>query len=164
MPNVRRRRRRGEISGSPAIGPGPVCRRPSKGRSDPATGRPISLVDRDRGKVMNHVVLEPKSSPSAVDDGIEAASAALIALQKSDGHWVFELEADATIPAEYILLRHYLGEPVDAALERKIAAYLRRVQGKHGGWPLFRDGAFDMSASVKAYFALKMTGEATDAA
>src|SRR5205807_3673002 len=163
MPNARRRRRRGEISGSPAIGPGPVCRRPSKGRSDPVTGRLISLVDRDRGKVMNHVLLEPKSSPSAVDDGIEAASDALIALQKPDGHWVFELEADATIPAEYILLRHYLAEPVDTVLEAKIAAYLRRIQGDHGGWPLFQDGAFDVSASVKAYFALKMIGDGVDA-
>ena len=41
--------------------------------------------------------------------------------------------------------------------------YLRRIQGAHGGWPLFHDGAFDMSASVKAYFALKMIGDAVDA-
>ena len=84
-------------------------------------------------------------------------------MQQPDGHWVFELEADATIPAEYVLLRHYLGEPVDAELEAKIAVYLRRIQGKHGGWPLFHDGAFDMSASVKAYFALKMIGDSVDA-
>ncbi|HEX4826697.1 MAG TPA: squalene--hopene cyclase, partial [Xanthobacteraceae bacterium] len=79
------------------------------------------------------------------------------------GHWVFELEADATIPAEYVLLRHYLAEPVDAVLEAKIAVYLRRIQGDHGGWPLFYGGAFDMSASVKAYFALKMIGDSVDA-
>ena len=114
---------------------------------------------------MNRVSVEPKSSPpaSAVDHGIEAASRALLAWQQADGHWVFELEADATIPAEYVLLRHYLAEPVDAALEAKIAAYLRRIQGEHGGWPLFRDGAFDTSASVKAYFALKMIGDPVDA-
>ena len=92
-----------------------------------------------------------------------AATDALLKLQQPDGHWVFELEADATIPAEYVLLRHYLGEPVDAELERKIAVYLRRIQGKHDGWPLFHDGEFDMSASVKAYFALKMIGDSTDA-
>ena len=108
---------------------------------------------------MTNVLLQPKSSPSAIDKGIEAARDALLALQKPDGHWVFELEADATIPAEYVLLRHYLAEPVDAVLEAKIAAYLRRIQGDHGGWPLVHDGAFDMSASVKAYFALKMIGE-----
>src|SRR6266542_2599558 len=114
---------------------------------------------------MNRVSLEPKSSASApaVDHGIAAATRALIALQQPDGHWVFELEADATIPAEYVLLRHYLAEPVDAALEAKIAVYLRRVQGDHGGWPLFHDGAFDMSASVKAYFALKVIGDGVDA-
>ena len=73
--------------------------------------------------------------------------------------WVFELESDATIPAEYVLMRHYLGEPTDARLEAKIAAYLRRIQGAHGGWSLFHDGDFDVSASVKAYFALKMIGD-----
>ena len=47
----------------------------------------------------------------------DAATRALLGLQRDDGHWVFELEADCTIPAEYVLLRHYRGEPVDAALE-----------------------------------------------
>jgi squalene-hopene/tetraprenyl-beta-curcumene cyclase len=94
-----------------------------------------------------------------LDRNISRATEALLELQKPDGHWVFELEADATIPSEYVLLRHYLGEPIDKGLEAKIAVYLRRIQGKHDGWPLFHDGAFDMSASVKAYFALKMIGE-----
>jgi len=98
-----------------------------------------------------------------LEHGIEAATKALLDLQRPDGHWVFELEADATIPAEYVLLRHYLGEEVDRAIESKIGSYLRRIQGAHGGWPLFHDGAFDMSASVKAYFALKMIGDPVDA-
>ncbi|HEY4890636.1 MAG TPA: prenyltransferase/squalene oxidase repeat-containing protein, partial [Reyranella sp.] len=105
------------------------------------------------------------SSPDllTLDPAIDAATAALLACQREDGHWVFELEADATIPAEYILLKHYLAEPVDPVLEAKFAAYLRRRQGAHGGWPLFQDGAFDVSASVKAYFALKMIGDDVDA-
>ncbi len=98
-----------------------------------------------------------------LDAHIGAATKALLNLQREDGHWVFELEADATIPAEYVLLRHYLGEPVDAELEAKIAVYLRRIQGAHGGWPLFQDGAFNISASVKAYFALKMIGDDIEA-
>ena len=76
---------------------------------------------------------------------------------------MFELEADATIPSEYVLLRQYLGEPDDLELERKIGVYLRRIQGEHGGWPLFHGGAFDISASVKAYFCLKMIGDSPDA-
>ncbi len=104
------------------------------------------------------------AAPGAgLDAPIAAATRALLEAQQPDGHWVFELEADATIPAEYVLLRHSLGEPVDAALEAKIAVYLRRIQGEHGGWPLFHEGAFDMSASVKAYFALKMIGDPVDA-
>jgi squalene-hopene/tetraprenyl-beta-curcumene cyclase len=102
-------------------------------------------------------------SRADLDRSIATATRALLDAQKPDGHWLFELEADATIPAEYVLLRHYLGEPVDAELERKIGVYLRRIQGAHGGWPLFADGEFDMSASVKAYFALKTVGDDIDA-
>src|SRR5947207_5790999 len=98
-----------------------------------------------------------------LDSHIDSATQALLARQQADGHFLFELEADATIPAEYVLLRHYLGEPVDAALEAKIAVYLRRIQGAHDGWPLFRDGDLDVSATVKAYFALKMIGDSVDA-
>jgi squalene-hopene/tetraprenyl-beta-curcumene cyclase len=99
----------------------------------------------------------------AIEADICRAAQALLRQQRSDGHWVFELEADATIPAEYILLRQYLGEPDDPELERKIGVYLRRIQGGHGGWPLFHGGAFDISASVKAYFCLKMIGDSPDA-
>jgi len=110
------------------------------------------------------------SSKTAASDGVRAletsiddATRAMLGYQRPDGHWVFELEADGTIPSEYVLLCHYLGEPVDTELEAKIAKYLRRTQGAHGGWPLVREGDFDMSASVKAYFALKMIGEPMDA-
>ncbi len=100
---------------------------------------------------------------AALETSIGSATRALLDMRQPDGHWVFELEADCTIPAEYVLLRHFLNEPVDAVLEGKIANYLRRVQGAHGGWPLVHDGAFDMSATVKAYFALKVIGDSVDA-
>jgi squalene-hopene/tetraprenyl-beta-curcumene cyclase len=99
----------------------------------------------------------------AIEADIRRAAHALMRQQRPDGHWVFELEADATIPADYVLLRHYLGEPDDLELERKIGVYLRRIQGGHGGWSLFHGGAFDISASVKAYFCLKMIGDSPDA-
>ncbi len=81
-----------------------------------------------------------------------------MARQKADGHWIFELEADVTIPAEYVLFMHYLDER-DPELERKIGVYLRARQGEHGGWPLFHGGDLNVSASVKAYFALKALGD-----
>ncbi|MGB6079536.1 MAG: squalene--hopene cyclase [Xanthobacteraceae bacterium] len=98
-----------------------------------------------------------------LDRSIAAATKALHDHQQPDGHWVFELEADATIPAEYVLFRHQIGEPASPEIEAKIGNYLRRIQGEHGGWPLFQDGALDVSASVKAYFALKMIGDSPDA-
>ena len=102
------------------------------------------------------------SDAREIDAVIEEANKWLSNQQAEDGHWAFELEADATIPAEYIFLNHFLGT-IDDEVELKLANYLRSIQEKHGGWPLYHDGDFNMSASVKAYFALKMVGDDPDA-
>lgn len=102
------------------------------------------------------------SEDQLLDGTIEEASQWLSAQQNADGHWAFELEADATIPAEYIFLNHFLGD-INDNVERKLAVYLRSIQEAHGGWPLYHDGDFNMSASVKAYYALKLVGDDFDA-
>src|SRR5215831_16914098 len=97
-----------------------------------------------------------------LDEAVLRASKGLLGRQHRDGHWVFELEADVTIPSEFILLQHYLGN-VEPELQARIARYIRAAQGSTGGWPLFHGGALDVSASVKAYFALKAAGDSPDA-
>ncbi|MFO1074929.1 MAG: squalene--hopene cyclase [Geminicoccaceae bacterium] len=101
-------------------------------------------------------------APDPLTRTIEAAVAHLLDEQRADGHWLHELEADATIPAEHILLQHFLDE-IDPALQARLAAYLRDIQEPHGGWPLFHGGDPDVSASVKAYLALKLAGDPVDA-
>ena len=93
-----------------------------------------------------------------LDQAVADSAAALIRHQHGDGHWAYPLEADATIPAEYVLLLHYLDER-RPELEARIGVYLRDIQAGHGGWPLFHGGDFDISATVKAYFALKAIGD-----
>src|SRR5581483_8797593 len=114
----------------------------------------------------NSVLSEPLRPTLAVasgplDTAIDDAARALLALQREDGHWVFELEADATIPAEDMLLQHYLDE-IDPEEQQALAQFLRATQAEHGGWPLFHGGDFDVSATVKAYFALKAAGDAPE--
>ena len=108
------------------------------------------------------VALSGQDHVSGLDEAIERASESLLELQQVGGNWVFELEADATIPSEYILMMHYLGR-VEPELEARIARYIRAAQGADGGWPLFQGGNLDVSCSVKAYFALKAAGDAVDA-
>jgi squalene-hopene/tetraprenyl-beta-curcumene cyclase len=108
---------------------------------------------------VEHIGLDPLN----LEKSIRAATDAVLRAQRPDGHWVYELEADCTIPAEYVLLVHYLAETPNLELERKIGVYLRRIQGAHGGWALYHDGAFEISATVKAYFALKMIGDDIEA-
>ncbi len=171
----------GATSWSRVIGPQPGCQRPSRDRSAPATGPPSwcprSSPDKNgrinRRRTLQEMIMgqaealagavNSRATGAQLDASISLATRALLDTQQADGHFVFELEADATIPAEYVLMRHYLGEPVDAALEAKIAVYLRRIQSTDGGWPLFHEGASNMSASVKAYFALKVIGDPVDA-
>lgn len=91
------------------------------------------------------------------------ARQAMLSLQQADGHWCFPLQADCTIPAEYMLMMHFMDE-VDTKLETRMANYLRDHQDfKHGGWPLYYGGAFDISCTVKAYYALKLAGDSPDA-
>jgi len=98
-----------------------------------------------------------------LDDVITDAREWLKRRQKDDGHWVYVLEPDATMPAEFILYEHFLDQ-INPALEARMADYLRQTQAEeHDGWPLYYGGAFNISASVKAYWALKIVGDDIDA-
>lgn len=91
----------------------------------------------------------------AIDDAIQRAQHHLLALQAPDGFWVGELEADSTLTSEYLLLHHLVGQ-VDPARGTKAVGYLRDRQGPDGSWNLFEGGAGNLSATIKAYFALKL--------
>jgi len=99
-----------------------------------------------------------KEAHRSLKVAISDARDALISEQQADGHWVYHLEADCTIPAEYILMNHFVDE-IDDELESKISVYIREHQADHGGWPLFYGGDFNLSCSVKSYYALKMAGD-----
>jgi len=100
---------------------------------------------------------------SKLDEAIGKAQEKLLSLQDKDGYWVFELEADCTIPAEYIMMMHYLDD-IDEELQAKLAVYLRSRQSEEGHYPLFMGGEGDISSSVKVYYALKMAGDPIDSA
>ena len=116
------------------------------------TAEPLARAD-----IVSHTLAKtPVATP--VDRGIADARDALIARQSAQGYWLFELEADCTIPAEYIMMMHFLDE-IDAPLEKKLAVYLRTHQAGHGGWPLYHGGDLNISCTVKAYYALKLAGD-----
>jgi squalene-hopene/tetraprenyl-beta-curcumene cyclase len=103
--------------------------------------------------------LGPYETP--LDHAIRQAKDRLLGLQHREGYWVFELEADCTIPSEYILMMHFMDE-IDEALQAKIAVYIRSRQQADGSYPLFTGGAGDISCTVKAYYALKLAGDDID--
>jgi len=99
---------------------------------------------------------------TALDAAIQAGVEALLEQQDPAGFWINELEADATITSEYLLLRRWLGIP-DATTETKAIRHLESIQLSDGGWPIYHNGPPNISATVKAYFALKLAGISPDA-
>lgn len=109
----------------------------------------------------DEVDLQDKTA--AASTAVSRAVAWLLDRQTPHGYWSAELEGDTILESEYIILMRFLGRGGDQ--ERKLhkaAAYLRSKQMPNGGWAIYPDGPVDVSASVKAYFALKLTGSGPD--
>jgi squalene-hopene/tetraprenyl-beta-curcumene cyclase len=87
----------------------------------------------------------------------DAAVRHLFSIQHEEGYWCGELEADTTLESDYILLHRLLGTGDEAKL-RKAAKQIVRFQNQDGGWPIYDSGPSNVSATVKAYFALKLVG------
>jgi squalene-hopene/tetraprenyl-beta-curcumene cyclase len=97
------------------------------------------------------------SSPAPLDTAIDRTAAWLLARQHDDGHWCAELEGDSILESEYLLLLAWLGqEHSPDALAA--ARCLVDQQLPTGGWAMYPGGRLEISGSVKAYFALKLTG------
>ncbi len=79
--------------------------------------------------------------------------------QVDDGYWWAELESNATMDAEYILLTHFLGER-DDAIWRGVAQDIRNYQRDDGSWALYAGAPGDLSTTIECYFALKLADDA----
>jgi len=92
-------------------------------------------------------------------------------------HWCAELEGDSILASEYILMKWILGQehdalppapppstrPADPRTLQRIANQLRLSQRPDGTWGQYPGSPPDVSACVKAYFALKLMGDRPDA-
>jgi squalene-hopene/tetraprenyl-beta-curcumene cyclase len=94
---------------------------------------------------------------------LDAARNRLLALQSPDGWWKAELETNVTMDAEDLMLRHFLGR-LDPELASATARWIRHNQRPDGTWATFFGGPPDLSATVEAYVALRLAGDAVDAA
>ena len=81
----------------------------------------------------------------------------LLSLQAEDGYWWAELESNATMAAEHLLLERFLGTN-EPEREQGIVRYLLGLQCEDGSWPVYWGGPGDVSISTEAYFALKLAG------
>ena len=98
---------------------------------------------------------------SRVAAAIDGARNWLLSQQHEDGYWCGELEADSTLESDYILMHTLLGTSNQERFQ-KCANYILRHQNEDGGWPIYNGGPSNISASVKAYFGLKLTGYKPD--
>src|SRR5258708_35221345 len=96
-----------------------------------------------------------------LEAAIERTRDYLLSKQAPEGYWVGELEGDTILESEYILLLAYLGR-ADSPTARRAASYILRKQLQGGGWAIYPGGPLEISASVKAYWSLKLTGHSPD--
>src|SRR5207248_7019475 len=94
---------------------------------------------------------------TALDRAIDAGTRRLLELQHPDGWWVGELESNATMIAEHLFWLHFMGLR-DPATDRKLANELLSRRREDGTWSNWFEGPADLSTTVEAYVALKMTG------
>jgi squalene-hopene/tetraprenyl-beta-curcumene cyclase len=89
----------------------------------------------------------------------------LLALQDPGGYWCADLTADTTLESDYILLQLWMHPPQGAAwnpptrplIDKAVRSILAR-QLPDGGFNIYVNGPSEISATVKAYFALKIAG------
>src|SRR5262249_34838176 len=96
-----------------------------------------------------------------VSAAIDGARNWLLSQQHEDGYWSGELEADTTLESDYILMHTLLGTS-NQGWFHKCANYILKHQNEDGGWPIYNGGPSNISASVKAYFGLKLAGYKPD--
>jgi squalene-hopene/tetraprenyl-beta-curcumene cyclase len=95
--------------------------------------------------------------PARLAQAINGSQAYLLSQQQPEGYWVGELEANTTLTSQYLLFRHLLGR-VDEVRQQKCVRYLLSQQQPDGGWRLYYGGPSDLSATVEAYFAMRVAG------
>jgi len=105
-----------------------------------------------------------------IEQHLAGAVGALRSMQRSDGHWCGELEGDSILQSEYLLMKWILGQEAQPLVDGRapqillrIVSYLRSQQRADGGWGQYPGSATDLSATVKAYFCLKLFGDSPDA-
>ena len=94
-----------------------------------------------------------------LEQTIERGADHLLSLQAGEGYWLGELEADSTLESDYIYYLHVLGK-ADPQRVAKLANYVRQKQLTDGGWSIYPGGPSELNATCKAYFALKLAGDA----
>src|SRR6185437_10533352 len=120
------------------------------------TSSPVSVAaSASSGPQLRFGKIDDLSSRVAV--AVDAARKVLFSQQSEEGYWCGELEADTTLESDYILLHTLLGTG-NAERFQKCANYILRHQNEDGGWPIYAHGPSNISATVKAYFGLKLAG------
>src|ERR1700722_7024926 len=106
---------------------------------------------------------------AAASEAARRAAAHIARLQKPESDWGAELTADSTLESDYILFQLWLYPPVNGVWQPqtrtqvdKAARSILRRQLRDGGFNIYKEGPSEISASVKAYFALKLAGIPAD--
>jgi len=128
------------------------------------------VIDRNVIETMSPTLQAQDTLLTAANRKMQSAARRLLSLQHSDGYWCALLTADSTLESDYILLQLWMYPPPSSGenagtwcppdrgrIDRAVARILS-WQLPDGGFSIYVEGPSEISASVKAYFALKLAG------
>jgi squalene-hopene/tetraprenyl-beta-curcumene cyclase len=122
----------------------------------------LRIAPSHSGGGQGTAVVPSRDFESQVEQAISRSADWLLSAQEREGYWWGELEADTTLESDYIVYLHILGQ-LDSPKVAKLANYIRHKQLSDGGWNVFPDGPAELNATIKAYVALRLAGDAASA-
>ena len=102
-------------------------------------------------------VASPDAGPA-----LQSASARLVRLQGAGGAWEGEVVWCPMLTAQYVLLQHILGRPLDPGRRRRVLRYFERTRLEGGSWGLHEHSPPHLFVTTLVYVAARLLGVERD--
>ena len=99
-----------------------------------------------------------EGAPGNVDAGLRRAISRLLELQGEDGAWEAELVWCPMLTAQYVLVHHVVGHPIDPGRRRRLLTYFGRARVEDDLWGFHKAARPHLFVTTLVYVAARLLG------
>ena len=103
-------------------------------------------------------VPQPEAASPDAGAALENAANRLLDLQAEDGSWEGEMAWCPMITAQWVLLHHIIGRPIDPGRRERVIRYFEQSRLPEGMWGMHDHSAPHLFVSTLVYVALRLLG------